>query len=146
MPNDLQLHPIKLKCKLEYTSHYMYDMICRDHVISAITWLKEHNSHYADIELNEHWCNDIATKELSVQIDENDNCITVTEDEVLDQPLQKETTSTDKLNTEDNQQLCTKQIESTNVENISTESDGEDTELVEEQVAVNCMQELTGDP
>ena len=146
MLSDLQLHPIKLKCNLEYKSHYMYDMICRDHVISAITWLKEHNSHYADIERNEHWYNDIAAKELSVQIDENDNCITVHEDEVLDQPLQKENTSTDKLNKEDNQQLCTKQIESTNVESISTESDDEDTELVEEQAAVNCRQELTGDP
>ena len=40
MPSELQLHPVKLKCKLEYKSHYMYDMICRDHVISAITWLK----------------------------------------------------------------------------------------------------------
>ena len=49
MPSELQLHPVKLKCKLEYKSHYMYDMIGRDcGVISAITWLKEHNSHYAD--------------------------------------------------------------------------------------------------
>ena len=24
MPSDLQLHPIKLKCKLEYKSHYMH--------------------------------------------------------------------------------------------------------------------------
>ena len=54
MPSDLQLHPIKLKCKLEYKSHSMFDMIHRDHVISAIAWLKEHNSHYADIQLNEH--------------------------------------------------------------------------------------------
>ena len=68
----------------------MYDMICRDHVNSAITWLKEHNSHYADIQLNEHWYNDIGVKELSIQIDENNNCITVTENAVLDQPLQKE--------------------------------------------------------
>ena len=37
MPNDLQLHPVKLKHKLEYKSHYMYDMFCRDCVISAIT-------------------------------------------------------------------------------------------------------------
>ena len=36
MPSELQLHPVKLKCKLEYKSHYMYDMICTDHVISAI--------------------------------------------------------------------------------------------------------------
>ena len=85
-------------------------------------------------------------KELSVQTDENDNHITMTEDDILDQPLQKENTSTDKLNTEDNQQLCTKQIESTNVESISTESDDEDTELVEDQAAVNHRQELTGGP
>ena len=78
MPSDLQLHPMKLKCKLECKSHYMYDIICKDCVISAIAWLKEHNSHYADIILNEHWYNDIAAKELSVQINENDNCITVT--------------------------------------------------------------------
>ena len=84
MPSALQLHPVILKCKLEYKSHYMYDMIHRDHVISAITWLKEHNPHYADINLNEHWYNDIPAKELSVQIDENDNCITVTENAVLD--------------------------------------------------------------
>ena len=37
MPSDLQLHPIKLKYKLEYKSYYMYDMMCRNHVISAIT-------------------------------------------------------------------------------------------------------------
>ena len=71
MPSELQLHPVKLKHKLEYKSHYMYDMIHRDHVISAITWLKEHNSHYAGIKLNEHWYNDIGSRELSVQLDEN---------------------------------------------------------------------------
>ena len=70
----------------------------------------------------------------------------MTEDDILDQPLQKENTSTDKLNTEDNQQLCTKQIESTNVESMNTESDDKDMELVAEQAAVNCRQELTGDP
>ena len=146
MPSELQLHPMKLKHKLEYKSHYMYDMICRDHVISAITWLKEHNSHYADIKLNEHWYNDMSGKELSVQIDENDNHITVTDDAVLDQTLQKENTSKDKLNKEDNQQLFTKQIESTHEKTLNTGSDDEDTELVEDQTAVNCRQQLTGDP
>ena len=146
MPSDLQLHPMKLKCKLEYKSHYMYDMIHRGHVINVITQLKEHNSHYADIKFIEHWYNDIAAKELSFQTDENVNHITVTEDTVLDQPLQKENMSKDKLNKEDNQQLCTKQIESTNVEIIDTESDDEDTKLVEKQAAVNSKQELTGDP
>ena len=146
MPSELQLNPVTLKHNLEYKSHYMYDMICRDHVLLAITWLKEHNSQYADIKLNEHWYNDIAAKEMSVQIDENDNCITVTEDAVLHQPLQIENTSKDKLHKEDNQQLCTKHIESTNVETSDTEGDDEDTELLEEQVAVNHRQELAGDP
>ena len=93
---------------LEYKSHYMYGMICREHVISAITWLTAHNFHYADINLNEHCYNDIASKELSVQIDEKDNHITVTENAVLDQPLQKENMNKDKLSKEGNQQLHTK--------------------------------------
>ena len=46
MPSDLQLHPVKLKCKIKYKTHYMYDIIHRDHVMSAITWLKAHNSQY----------------------------------------------------------------------------------------------------
>ena len=85
-------------------------------------------------------------KDCQSRLMKNDSCITMTEDEVLHHSLQKENTSTDKLNTKDNQQLCTKQRESTNVESISTESYHEDTELVEEQAAVNHMQELTGDP
>ena len=43
MPNELLLQPLKLKCKLKYKSHYMYDMICKDRVVGAITWLKAHN-------------------------------------------------------------------------------------------------------
>ena len=146
MPSKMQLHPMKLKHKLEYKNHYMYDMIHRDHVISAITWLKEHNPHYADIKLNKHWYNDISGKEMSVQIDENDNHITVTDDAVLDHTLQKENTSKDKLNKEDNQQLFTKQIESTHEKTMNTGSDDEDNELVEDQAAVNCRQQLTGYP
>ena len=70
---------------------------------------------------------------MSVQLDESDSHITVTEDAVLNQSLQNENISKEKLNKDDNHQLCTTQTESTNVD--------EDTEL-----AVNCRQELTGDP
>ena len=65
----------------------MYDRICRDCVIGAITWLKEHNSHYTDIKLNEHWYSDIASRELSVQLDKCDNRVTLNEDSVLNQSL-----------------------------------------------------------
>ena len=96
--------------------------------------------------LNEHWYSDIASRELSAQLDESDNHITVTEDAVLNQSSQNENIGKEKLNKDDNQQLYTRQIKSTNVETIDTESDDEDTELAEEQVAVNCRQELTGEP
>ena len=131
MPSELQLHPVKLKCKLEYKSHYMYDMIHRDHVISAITWLKQHNSHYRDITLNKHWYSDIASRQLSVQLDESDNHITVNENAVLNQSLKNDNISKETPNKDDNQELCTTQIESTNVDTIDTETD-EDTELPEE--------------
>ena len=55
MPNELQLHPLKLKCKLQYKSLYMYDMIHKDKVVRAITWLQVHNKFCANIKLNEEW-------------------------------------------------------------------------------------------
>ena len=75
----------------------MYDTICRDCVISKITWLKEHNPHYADIKLNKHWYSHIASRELSVQLSVSDNCITVTEDTDLNQSLQNENINKEKL-------------------------------------------------
>ena len=83
----------------------MYDMICRDHVISAITWLKQHNSHYRDIKLNEHWYSDIASRQLSVQLDESDNCITVNEDAVLNQSLKNDNISKETPNKDDSQTM-----------------------------------------
>ena len=145
MPSELQLHPVKLKCKLVYKSHYMYDMICRDHVISAITWLKQHNAHYKDITLNEHWYSDITSRQLSVQLDKSDNPITVNEDAVLNQSLRNGMINKETPNTGDNQELYTTQIDSTNTDTIDTETD-EDTELAEEQIAINHRQQLIGDP
>ena len=96
--------------------------------------------------LNEHWYNDIAAEEQSVQIDANDNCITMTDDDIFDQPLQQKNISTDKLNTKNNEQLFTKHRDSANMESMNTESDDEGTELIEDQAAINHRQELTGDP
>ena len=145
MPSELQLHPVKLKHKVEYKIHYMHDMICRDHVISAITWLKQHNANYRDITLNEHWYNDITSRQLSFQLDESDNHITVNEDAVHNQSLKNDKINKETPNKDDHQELCTTQIESTKADTIDTEMD-EDTKLAEEQIAINHRQELTGDP
>ena len=72
MPNQLQLHPLKLKHKLEYKSHYMYDVIRRDQVMGAITWLKEHNPHYAGIKVNENWYNSAPTDDLALILLDNE--------------------------------------------------------------------------
>ena len=145
MPSELQIHPVKLKHKLEYKTHYMYDMIHRDHVMSAITWLKVHNSHYENIKLNEHWYSDIAAGELSLQLDESDNRITINEDIAHQQSQNMTDISKVTQNTDNTQVPYTTDITSTNVENIDTQND-EDTEEAEEQIAINCRQELTGDP
>ena len=101
--SELQPHPVKLNVRL--STKVTTCMTWSTEIVSLVLshgW-KKHNSHYADIKLNEHWYNDIAAKELSVQIDKNYKLITVTEDAVLDPALQNENTSTDKLNKEDNQ-------------------------------------------
>ena len=84
-------------------------------------------------------------REFSVQFDESDNHITINEDAVHNQSLKTADISKEKQKRDDNQQLCTAQIESTNVDTIDTESD-EDTELAEEEIAINHRQELPGDP
>ena len=46
-----------------------------------------HNMHYRDITLNEQWCSDITSTQLSLQLDESDNHITVNDDVVLNKSL-----------------------------------------------------------
>ena len=55
MSNQLQLHPLK---KLEYKSHYMYDVICKDIVVGSLAWLKLHNVHYSCVTVNDSWSPD----------------------------------------------------------------------------------------
>ena len=65
MSDQLQLHPVKLKRKLEYKSHYMFHLILKNKVMGVITWLKNNNSHYKNIKLNSHWFNSIESSKLS---------------------------------------------------------------------------------
>ena len=71
MPLELQLHSLKLKHKLEYKSHYIYHVIQKDRVIVAITWLKQHNPHYADIIPNDERYSSITNSELATIVHEH---------------------------------------------------------------------------
>ena len=71
MPQQLQIHPLKLKWKLEYKSHYMYDVIRKDHVMAALSLLKEHNHHYGHVQFNNDWYNIIPDDGLSQLIQDH---------------------------------------------------------------------------
>ena len=57
LPDEAELLPMKLKRKLSYKSHYMYDSIHPQKMIAALQWLTENNPLYSQIELNENWTN-----------------------------------------------------------------------------------------
>ena len=91
------------------------------------------------------WYSDIAAGELSLQLDETDNCITINEDIAHKQSQNMTDISKVTQNTDNTQVPYTTEITSTNVENIDTQND-EDTEEAEEHIAINHRQELTDDP
>jgi len=58
LPSQIHTIPMKLKRKLCYKGHYMYDYIQPAKVLGALQWLKSNNPLYYDIELNENWLSD----------------------------------------------------------------------------------------
>ena len=64
MPNELQLIPLKLKHKLEYKSYYMYNIVWRDRIIGALTWLKNHNQLYNQIPINYNWSSTVPDSDI----------------------------------------------------------------------------------
>ena len=150
MLNEWQLHPVKLKCKLEYKSHYMYQVIWKGTVTEAITWLKQHNPHYADIIPNDDWYSSITNSELATLVHEDEvhqersqstlvNINTQTHDPDLDdeEQIHEEQSTDDILNVKGNKAV---------VIEINTNGDEEtDNELREEQAALDHKQELTAD-
>ena len=47
LPSETQLVPMKLKRRLKYKSHYMYDYVRPEKVLVALRWPKANNEHYA---------------------------------------------------------------------------------------------------
>ncbi len=55
LPSQSELVALKLKRKLSYKGHYMYDYVTPEKVLNALKWLKEHNPLYVDVEVDEEW-------------------------------------------------------------------------------------------
>ena len=60
LPSQTQMVPMKLKRKLCYRGHYMYQYIRPSKVLTAQQWLKSNNPLYKDVEINGDWLNDAA--------------------------------------------------------------------------------------
>ena len=55
LPSQTQMVPMKLKRKLCYKGHYMYQYVRPAKVLAALQWLKLNNSLYKDVEINSDW-------------------------------------------------------------------------------------------
>ena len=60
LPSQAQMVPMKLKRKLCYKGHYMYQYVRPEKVLAALKWLKSNNPLYRDVEINDDWLSDAA--------------------------------------------------------------------------------------
>ena len=128
----------------------MYHVIQKDRVIGAITWLKQHNPHYADIIPNDEWYSSITNSELATLVHEDAvhqernqleviNMNTQTHDPALDDEEQthEQQSTDDILNIEGNKAVV--------IENTKNDDEESDNEFQEEQAALDHKQEFNGD-
>ena len=55
LPSECELVPLKLKRKLAYKGHYLYDYVSPQKLINALRWLKTNNPLYADVDIADDW-------------------------------------------------------------------------------------------
>ena len=55
LPQECEIIPMKLKRRLCYKGHYMYDSIRPQNMIDALNWLIKHNKHYCCVRMNNDW-------------------------------------------------------------------------------------------
>ncbi|XP_026187397.1 uncharacterized protein LOC113145179 [Mastacembelus armatus] len=80
------LLPVKLKRKLTYKGHYEYQFVDSMHVRQALSYLKQTNKHYKDIDFNEQWVNVFCPEQdqgPAEEVDVNSEAGEDVEDELL---------------------------------------------------------------
>ena len=86
LPSQTNLIPLKLKRKLRFKGHYMYDNVCPEKVLNALLWLKNNNCLYSDVEINLHWSDDSAhdSPSLHASLLGQSQCINLTRNVVTE--------------------------------------------------------------
>ena len=101
LPSQTELIPLKLKRRLCYKGHYMYNYVRPAVVLTALRWLKSNNPLYANVIINNNWLSDSANDNnemfvslFNTSIDtDNTNDSTCTNDvDMIDQCNEVDTT------------------------------------------------------
>ena len=66
LPSQCELILLKLKRKLAYKGHYMYQYVRPTVVFNALKWLKINNPLYTNVNINEEWLADSACDDRDV--------------------------------------------------------------------------------
>ena len=89
LPSQTEMVPLKLKRKVAYRGHYMYDFVTPQKPLDALRFLNTNNPLYCDIEINDQWF-----EEAIANDDELGMCLVEQNDESMDtQSDQPETES-----------------------------------------------------
>ena len=126
----------------------MYDMIRKDKIIGALTWLKQHNYHYADIQINADWCESAESCDLSILLDEEHTLAGIVDANITDiaaangciSIVTSDGGTTGKSNqstqnNDNNECLVSNTVDEELTEEV--EGDEEDKELIEDQAALD---------
>ena len=66
LPTETNLIAFKLKCKLKYKGHYMYDCVSPQKLMNALKWLKANNPLYGDVNVNKYWVDESQANDMDV--------------------------------------------------------------------------------
>ena len=55
LPSQTEMVPLKLKRKVAYRGHYMYDFVTPQKPLDALRFLKAQNTLYCDVAINDQW-------------------------------------------------------------------------------------------
>ena len=126
----------------------MYDIIWKDKIIGALTWLKQHNYHYADIQINTDWCESTESCDLSILLDEEHTSAAIVDANITDIAADNGCISTATSdgetigksnqsiqNNDNNESLVLKNEDVEGTEEV--EGDEKDKELIEDQAALD---------
>ncbi|CAG2192522.1 unnamed protein product [Mytilus edulis] len=99
--DDNCLVKVKLKRKLQYKGYEEYQFVDTKHLEEALSFLKEKNDWYSNVEINGEWLNPIPTSEIKCGAEKKDNESNTRTDRVIKDNLEDKTDKKEQENAVD---------------------------------------------